>query len=206
MKLTRVLLIAGLLLAAAPSTAADRGFYIGAGAGQVNTSVDNVFDSGLDFDEDDTGFKIFGGYRFFPWLSVEGAYIDGGSPSISETAGTETATLEIDANSLVAAAIFSLPIGEKFEIFVKPGMAYWDSTTTVSVTGPGVSDSLDDDDNGTAFFIGAGAGFNFTENFGIRLEYEWWDVAPKWDSDTEEFVQEIDATAVFISASIVFRF
>ena len=201
-----VLLVSGLLLGTAPAQAADKGFYLGAGAGQVRTKVDDVFGSGFKFDEDDFGFKVFGGYKFFPWFSVEGAYFDGGNPSLEETTPVYTGKLGIEVQSLVAAAVFTLPLGDKFELFVKPGIALWSSTMSISYSDPDFSESFHEDDDGSAFFLGAGAGFNFTGNFGARLEYEWFEVAPKWDSDSEEFVQELDASAGFISASIVYSF
>lgn len=206
MKLPILLLASGLLIAASPVGAADRGFYAGAGLGQMNTDVDDVFGLDYDFDEDEVGFKVFGGYRFFPWLGVEGAYLDGGNPSIRESVGDETLKLGIDIWSLVASAVFALPVGERFELFVKPGVAYWDAETTLGFSSPTFSDSFRDDDSGSAFFIGAGAGFDVTDNFGLRLEYEWFEVAPEWDSDEEEFVDDLDANAGFFSASFLFRF
>lgn len=206
MKLPILLLASSLLIAACPASAADRGFYAGAGLGQMNTEVDDVLGLDYDFDEDDVGFKVFGGYQFFPWLGVEGAYLDGGSPSIKESRGDETLKLGIDVWSLVASAVFSLPVGERFELFVKPGIAYWDASTSLGFSSPTFSDSFREDDSGSAFFLGAGAGFEVTDNFGLRLEYEWFEVAPEWDSDNDEFVDELDANAGYLSASFLFRF
>lgn len=206
MKLPIFLLAYSLLIAASPASAADRGFYAGAGLGQMNTEVDDVLGLDYDFDEDDVGFKVFGGYQFFPWLGVEGAYLDGGSPSIKESRGDETLKLGIDVWSLVASAVFALPVGERFELFVKPGIAYWDASTSLGFSSPTFSDSFREDDSGSAFFLGAGAGFEVTENFGLRLEYEWFEVAPEWDSDNDEFVDELDANAGYLSASFLFRF
>jgi OOP family OmpA-OmpF porin len=200
------LFASGLLACAAPALAADSGFYIGAGAGQATLKVDDVLDSGIDFDENDFGFKIFGGYRFFPWLAVEGIYLNSGKPEISASEGPVSASLEIEVQSLIAAAVFALPVGERFELFVKPGVAFWDSTTKASYSEPGFSDSFDLDDNGSAFFLGGGGAFNFTDNLAIRLEYEWFEAAPEWDSDSEEFVTEVDATAGFLSLSVVYAF
>jgi OOP family OmpA-OmpF porin len=205
MKLPLYLLASGLLLTALPANAADSGFYLGAGVGQVNTQIDDVFGTGFDFDEDDLGFKLFGGYKFFPWFSVEGIYLDGGSPEIRETAGSESASLSVEVQSLVAAAVFSLPIGDSFELFLKPGFAYWDSETSLSYSSPTISEKASEGDNGTAFFIGGGAGWN-NGNAGLRLEYEWFDVAPKYDSENAQFDDELDASAGFLSLSVVYRF
>lgn len=205
MRLPVTLLISGALFAAVPAHAADPGFYLGAGIGQMKTQVDDVWGSGYDFDETDVGFKIFGGYRFLSWLAVEGAYVDGGSPEVKADYGDGMwESLSIEVQSLVAAAVFSLPIGDRFELFLKPGIAYWDSTTKYRNDDPFWND--DSDDNGSAFFIGAGGGFDFTDNFGARLEYEWFEVAPEWDSDEEEFVDELDGTAGFWSLSVLYRF
>lgn len=207
MKLSSAVLIFGIFLAANPIDAAERGFYVGAGVGQMNTEVDDgyVYPFTFDFDESDVGFKVFGGYKFFPWLSVEGAYIDGGSPEIKVSDGDIRGRLGIEVQSLVAAAVFSLPIGERFEAFLKPGIAYWDSSTSISITGPTFSEKASADDNGSAFFLGAGAGWNFG-NAGLRLEYEWFDVAPEYDYDTNEFEDELDATASFLSLSFIYSF
>ena len=206
MRLPLALVTAGTLLASLPAAASERGFFVGAGVGQMATDVDDMYGLGYNFDESDVGYKLFGGYRFFPWLGVEGAYINGGEPSVKESYLDESARLSISVDSLVGAVIFALPIGESFELFIKPGFAYWDSTTTLKYSGPDFSYKDSDDDNGSAFFIGAGAGFSFNENFGARLEYEWFDVAPEWDSEEDEFVDELDASAGFLSASFVYRF
>jgi OOP family OmpA-OmpF porin len=190
----------------APALAADRGAYVGAGAGLATLEVDDVLDLGIDFDEDDVGFKLFGGYRFFPWLSVEGAYFNGGKPELSESDGTQSASMEIEVQGLIASAVFSLPVGERFELFIKPGVAFWDSETSIRVRDQSGSFGGNVDDNGSAFFLGGGAAFNFTENLATRLEYEWFEAAPEWDSDDEEFVTEVDATAGFLSLSLVYTF
>lgn len=199
--------VASLALAASPATAGDEGFYLGAGAGQVNLEVDDVLGAGINFDEDDTGFKIFGGYKFLPWLGVEAAYLDGGNPSLKASDGILSGELAVDLQAFVAAATFTLPLGDKFELFVKPGIAYWKSSTSAFVSdGSIVYLDIKQDDDDSAFFVGAGAAFNFSENFGIRLEYEWFEVTPKWDEYEEEFVQELEASAGFLSASFVYSF
>lgn len=206
MRNSLTVLATALLLAAAPAQAADAGFYLGAGVGQMNTEVDDVFGSAFDFDEDDVGFKLFGGYRFLPWLSVEGMFVDGGNPEIRATSGDEAVRLAIEIRSLAAAAVFALPVGERAELFVKPGVAYWESTTVLGYSSPAFSDRIDDDDSGSAFFVGAGGGLEITENLGVRLEYEWFEVAPEWDSEEEEFIDELEASAGFLSLSFLYRF
>jgi Opacity protein and related surface antigens len=200
-------LFAGALLAASiQANAAENGWYAGVGVGQMTTQVDDILGSGFDFDESDTGFKVFGGYKFLPWLGVEGAYVDGGEPEISETAGGATGSLAVGVESLVGAVVFTLPLGEHFELFAKPGIALWSSTTDLRFTSDGYDDRFSQDDDGTAFFLGAGAGLNFTEHFGMRVEYEWFDVTLTYDDEEEEFYDELDASAGLWSASFIYSF
>ncbi len=209
MRPARLLLISSTLLAAGPVSAADSGFYLGAGIGDMTTKVDNIFGSRYDFDEGDLGFKIFGGYKFFPWLSVEGAYIYPGSPEVkkSNSATAESLKIGIELNSLVGAALFTLPIGDKFELFIKPGFVYWDASTSVTYSDSVSSLKQTFDDNGGAFFLGGGAGYKINETFSLRLEYEWFEATPEYDGDQEEFVDpEYDASATFFSASFVYSF
>jgi opacity protein-like surface antigen len=205
MKLQPAILLLATVLAAGPSLAAERGFYAGAGFGQINVEVDDIYGTNFDFDEDDFTFKLFGGYRFFPWLSVEGIFLDGGNPQVRDTVGAESVSLSVEVQSLVAAAVFSLPIGDQFELFLKPGFAYWDSKTNFRYSSPTFSDQFSGDDSGSAFFIGAGAGWT-VGNAGLRLEYEWFDVAPEYNFDTDEFDDELDASAGFLSLSVVYLF
>lgn len=207
MRLIPTVLVSSALLAAVPAFAADSGAFVGVGVGQASTEVDNLVGTGYKFDEQDTGYKLFGGYKFFPWLAVEGAYMDGGSPSVTLKQGTDSLDIAIDVQALVASAVFTLPLGDQFELFIKPGIAYWDSKTSGRLVQSGtVVGHGSQDDSGSAFFLGGGAAFNFNENLGVRLEYEWFDVAPTWDDYQDEFVQELDASTGFFSASFVYRF
>jgi hypothetical protein len=50
MRLPASILLLGVFLATSPLVAADRGFYAGAGFGQMNVEVDNMYGSSFDFD------------------------------------------------------------------------------------------------------------------------------------------------------------
>lgn len=207
MKPKLALVVTGLLLTASAAQAADSGAFFGVGVGDMNTHVDDVYGSNYTFDEGDVGFKLFGGYKFFPWLSVEGAYIDGGSPEVKDSDGAgASATLGIELQALVADVVLTLPIGERFGLFIKPGFAYWSAKTSVDYSDPYISFKDHQDDDGGAFFIGGGGEFNFNEHFGARLEYEYFKATPTYDDYYEEFVTEYDASAGFWSASFVYMF
>ena len=115
------------ILAASPAFAADdSGFYVGAGLGNFAADSQSIA-NGRDFDGSDFGFKVFGGYKFMPYLAVEGEYIDGGEPDDNYDSGTDQLSISIGMSGFVGSAVGILPIGENFDVFAKLGFIYWDA-------------------------------------------------------------------------------
>ena len=96
MKMTlmkRILAAATLLVlgigTAAAQTENQGGFYVGGAVGQFDLKIDGLdgVDEAIDgLDADDTAWKAFVGWRFNPYLAVEAAYVDFGSPHDQFTA------------------------------------------------------------------------------------------------------------------------
>ena len=154
-------LVCGLILLAIPSLAtagAKSGPYLGASLGQA--SLD--FSKGIvDFDDDDTAYKIFAGYNFgvIPLidLAVEGSYVDFGEASDIDILGEDVGVTGWDAFALAGVKLG--PIG----LFAKVGAIYWDSKSDV------IQDILDD--SGTDPAYGIGARFQIGP-ISVRAEYE----------------------------------
>ena len=163
-----VLAAAGL--AASPTFAADgTGFYVGAGVGDYGIKLD-----GNTFDANDFGYKVFGGYNFIPYLGVELEYIDGGSPSDQG--------VSIDMYGFNLSAVGIWPVTDQFDLFAKAGLISW----RADASGFG-------NDSGEDFSWGVGAGFNFTDQFGLRGEYQAFEIE--------------DTNDVYLwSASVIWRF
>ncbi|MDH3314343.1 MAG: outer membrane beta-barrel protein [Gammaproteobacteria bacterium] len=159
----------------------DAGFYVGAGAGF--TSIDLCGDPALagatSCDDDDVGFKVFGGFKFNQYFGAEIGYADLGEVSVSGPGGTATA--EVDGFQF--AAVGSYPI-EQFSLLGKVGFFAWDGEISTPIG------SFDDD--GTDFMFGLGGAFHFTPQFSVRGEWERFDV----DGD------DVD----MFSASIIYNF
>jgi opacity protein-like surface antigen len=152
-------LSAATAFAAMPAVAQDSGFYVGAGIGDFGIDVGG-------FDASDTGYKVFGGYRFIDYLALEAEYLDGGT--------VEDAGLEIDVSGFNVSAVGILPLGERFDVFAKLGMLFWDADTN----GLG-------SDSGEDFSWGIGGGFHFTDQFGMQLEYQGFEIE---DTDTVDMI------------------
>jgi OOP family OmpA-OmpF porin len=120
MKKTHCLLIAALAatpLVAVAQDAGDnpRGPYIGVGGGQFNLDIDGLAD--LDDaaasvrDSDDNAWKLFVGYRFTRWLSLEAAYIDLGNPGDSFDASGSDGNYRVALSGFAPSLIGTVPVG-----------------------------------------------------------------------------------------------
>lgn len=158
-------LMCGLILLAIPSlvtAGAESGPYIGASIGQA--SLDFSKDD-VDFDDDDTAFKIFAGYNFgvIPLidLAVEGSYVDFGEASSIEILDEDVGVTGLDVFGLAG---FKLgPIG----LFAKVGWIFWDSK----------SDAIQRvlDDSGGDMAYGIGLRFQIG-SLALRAEYELFEI------------------------------
>ena len=141
------------------SAGAESGFYLGASAGNADSSVDS---GNISFDDSDTGYKVFLGYNFgvipFLNLAVEGSYVDFGK---AKGNNVDTQVTGVDAFGLVG---FNLgPI----ELFAKYGAINWDAKVT-GLTGTA-------DESGTDPAYGIGLQFQLG-SLGVRAEYERFDL------------------------------
>ena len=134
-----------------------RAGYIGASAGQGNQEVGT-------FDEADTAFKVFGGYRFIKFFGVEADYRDFGAP--------ETQGVEVDSTAFDLWAVGVIPIAN-FELFGKAGVTSWES----EITGQ-------PDQDGSDLAYGVGAAWKISK-IAVRLEFEMFDVDGDSGVDTD---------------------
>jgi hypothetical protein len=152
MKFAAVAALAALSFAAAPqASAADNGFYIGAGITSTKFDLDNVGSENLD----DNSFKVIAGFRPLNWLAVEANYIDLGGEKV------EGDSIDATAVTLSALAIAEFSV---IDLYARVGMAKWDTDFDISDLG-----SISDDGWEPTFGVGVGAHFG---SFGIRAEYE----------------------------------
>ncbi len=181
----RRLAIAALLAALLAPPALTAAWYGGAAAGL--TSLGHTvrdFDDGSiligDVDDEDYGWKLFGGYRFLPFLGVEAGYVDlvndsDSTPSFvgfSDGSGPlyrrGPVSVDIDdPTGFYGAAVGRLPIGSRFALFAKLGLFNWSAdVTTINL---GVAQTIGDSGTSTM----AGAGFEAKILPLLRLRAEW---------------------------------
>jgi hypothetical protein len=163
------------LVALAPqASAADNGFYLGAGLTQTKFDADDLED---DFELDDNGFKVIAGFRPLDWLAVEANYIDLGS----ESGGGAS----IDSNAITASVLF-LKEFQVIDVYARAGVARWNVDTSIG--------SLGDSDEGNEFTYGLGIGAHFG-SVGVRAEYERFNLG---DFDTDVNTLSLSVTYTFL--------
>ncbi len=146
---TRTLLLSGLLVSFAASPALGQDAYVGISAGQSDMDA-----AGLD---EDTSWKVYGGYRFNEWGSAQIGWVDLGELDAAGGASVEADGFEISA-------VGRVPVTPNFDVFGKVGAFAW--STDVNGGLP-----VADDDDVDAMY-GIGAEYKFANNLGVRLEWE----------------------------------
>jgi len=151
--------IAALCLCGSAAYAVEPGAYAGISFGKATVAADEI-----NFEESDTGFKVFVGYTFNPYAAIELNYVDAGAPILESPAGST----EVAAKAVTASAIVSFPFQRSFAAFGKFGFSFYDSDTTTR-TGAQLSTAAHTDVN---LAFGIGASYAFLERYEVRIEYE----------------------------------
>lgn len=140
---------------------AQNGFYAGAGIGQATI---DACEGITHCDDEDTSWKIFGGWQLNQNVAFEAGWVDFGE--VTGIKGGSAVSAEVDGWTLAAKGI--LPLNEQFSVFGKLGMISWD------LKGGGAASGTDDD--GTDLLYGIGAQYMFTDQVGLVGEWEWYDI------------------------------
>lgn len=130
-------------------------------------------------DDSSLSGKLFMGYNFNKYLALEGFYTNFGEFKINASATDGVDTLNsVDswkASGFGVSGLGMLPINNSISLFGKFGLIYWDMRyqwTLNDLVPPPIIFILSDSARGLSPLFGVGAKFDFSEQFGIRLEYE----------------------------------
>ena len=173
--------LATCFLLAAPATAG--GAYLGGSWGQATYEIDG---GAARTDAEDSGYKLFAGYRVTRWFGVEVAYtdlLDG-----HETAMDYEFDLAVSYGSVAAVGL--LPVHPRLELWAMVEAAHWSADVILD---DGLDPPIDRSANGTD--LGYGVGFDWypLARFGIRGEWERFDFGE---------VENLE----YLSVGVVFRF
>jgi len=141
--------------------------YLGASIGQSSAKdfCDGLSGSGVNCDDKDTAWRLFGGYQFHPNIAVELGYSDLGKAKASG-GGAEVSD---EATAWDLTAVGSWPLANQFSIYGRFGFYHSEVTSKASLSGFG---SGSEDKSTTDITFGIGARFDMTRNLGIRGEWQ----------------------------------
>jgi OOP family OmpA-OmpF porin len=191
------------------------GFYLGAGLGYGNADFkSSTFDvsqnlvGGSQQNSDDgnywTPWKIFGGYRFTPFLAAEAAYLSAGNYSYDSTVfqnGVQVGTVNSDykVSSFNLAGIARYPFQNTgFAIQGKLGAAIAEAKNDINVSSPLLGTNRSESSTRTNLLWGGGVSYDFSNRIGTILEYE--NIGEVGSNNTGK------ATIYTVTGSVYYRF
>lgn len=171
-------------LASPLASADDTGWYSGVQIGQSRARIDdpsirsglqrNGFASSSIVDDDRaTGYKLYGGYQFNPYVAIEGGYFDLGKFGYTVTtvpAGTLRGDIRLKGLNLDTVGI--LPLTEKLSAFGRIGVAYADARDSFSGTGAVAVRTPSASKREANIKFGVGMQYAFSDALAVRVEAE----------------------------------
>ena len=190
MKLTKtsgMLGLAVLAVCSAPlASAQGTGWYGGASVGRSAATIDDeritrglavqgLATTGLDDDDRDTGYKVFGGYQFTPNLGVEAGYFDLGNFSYrARTSPAGTLNGDIRLKGLNLDLVGTLPLAGRLSALARVGVTTVRASDAFTATGavrmPYASASPSE--RSTGLKAGLGLMYDVTDSLAVRAEVE----------------------------------
>lgn len=160
MKKTAWMGLTASLLISSGTYAGDR--FVGMGIGSATTDDSaNVSGTQLSVDDDDIGWKFYGGMLITENFGFEAGWTDLGDMNQNG--------VDIETEGFTAAGLASLPLSEDFSVYAKAGVFFWDQdVNTVSF-------------DGQDLMYGIGVRMRFMDQFHVRVEWEQFDT--KFETD-----------------------
>jgi len=183
LKITAALAIMSVALAPAAFSQEQTevsGFYVGGAIGQFNAQIDDVdqLDNTVDkWDEDDTAYKFFAGYRLNRFLGFEADYINLGKPSGAVVPGFN---VDSSVDGFAPYVVGTIPLGPYFELNGRLGYYFYDANQRQRSN---LNGDVQFDEESQDLVWGAGIGANIGEKFNVKLEYERFDLEHLDDAD-----------------------
>lgn len=190
MKVTKTSGMVGLAVLAACAAplalAQGTGWYGGASVGRSAATIDDaritgglavqgLATTGLDEDDRDTGYKLFGGYQFTPNLGVEAGYFDLGNFGYrASTVPAGTLNGDMRVKGLNLDLVGTLPLAGRLSALGRLGVVSVRASDNFSATGavrmPYASASPSE--RSTGLKAGLGLMYDFTDSLALRAEVE----------------------------------
>lgn len=191
------LALTSLLLActavSSPALAQASKWYAGFGLGMstAKDACDGIGGPGVTCDDEDTAFKILGGYQVNPNFAVEFGYTDLGK---AQATAAGLGTLSAEVSGIEVLAVGMAPINPKWSLYGKLGFFNWDLDFKDST---GLVGNFSE--SGTELTYGFGANYDVNPRTAVRIEYQLYS-----DVGEENTTGTTDVSV--LGAALLFRF
>jgi len=179
-----ILIIFALLLTTSAASARDvidKGAYLGGSVGVTNFDDDSIFD-GLDFDDSDTSFEVYGGYKFMKYFAVEARLMSLGSYQVE--------FIDVDSWAVSIHAVGIIPLGQSnWDLFGQLGLG------RINLDAGNIGD-----DDGNVASAGIGIRFTPTKSVSISLALDGY----AWEADA--FGQSFDVSISTTKLAVQYNF
>jgi len=211
-----------VLMWVAPAWAQDAGFYVGGSFGQATyRGKCPAPTANAPCNDDDNAWRLFAGYQFNRYVSLELGFADlgrtsvGGIPGPSGISFFSSRTIETEITAWDLAVIAALPFGERLSLLGRVGL-YWadlerrEITTTRSRSpifgiGPPTETVRTESMNESGATLGLGVRFDFARYLSVRLE--WLAYMSVRDETLRGVSNEIKTNDIHVlSAGLLYRF
>ena len=159
-----VLALAGSGQAVAQDSEEQQGMYVGGGIGDFSSELDQYNGANINFDESNTAYKLFVGYRFNQFFGAQFDLLDLGSSD--SRVGVQN--LDIDTGGYALRFEGTIPLAF-VELYATAGLVFSDVEANL-----GATELFDESDNDPVYSVGIG--FEIAERAVLRLEYEIIDI------------------------------
>lgn len=188
--------------------AQDTGWYAGASVGQTETDLRSAqlvsalrgpgySTTALNLDDEDSGWKILGGYSFNEWLALEGIYADLGEFSARATLNPPGQLFgETSVQGASLDLVGTLPLTSRFSALARVGLS--NMRVEQDFSNPALGAYFTSESNRDFHEkYGIGLEYRFTDAFSLRTEYERYKI-----DDNRLTDNHVD----MLSLGVVFRF
>lgn len=185
MKLARA--VAGAIVLSGTAAAAfadDGGWYVGMGAGQSQSKLDErrvlgeasaagFAPGGLGWDNHGDAYKAFVGYGFTRYFALEGSYFDLGKYGFSApTLPAGAIGAETKVHGFGADLVGIIPFTPRFSMFAKLGASDASTHNAFTAVAPNAPPASSSREWRTNPKIGAGMQYDLARHFALRAEWE----------------------------------
>lgn len=147
----------------------DNRFYVGGGVGATLADDDSI--SSIDHvpvtaavDNTAWSYEVFAGYRFNPYLAVQGYYVDMGDITMTgafPAVGIAATSGEAEFDSIGGQVLLSYPVDDKLLVFGMGGYGHWG----IDVAAGGI------DAGGNDWLAGAGVEYALFGDIWVRSQW-----------------------------------